>query len=457
MTRRLRHFAVPLFLLLCLLLGGSGQGVWRNLALQLCGLALIGWALLARSRSLPTAAARALPVFAGLWLLLLVVQLVPLPPGLWSQFPGRGIVVESFALRGQPLPWLPLSLAPAATAAALPAIAVFAGMVAALVWLGAYRARWVIGALMAGTFVSVTLGALQLVQGGPYLYPIANFGAAAGLFANSNHQATLLLATIPFLAAAVGRELGRGKTRSSKGLSRILIASGALAVVLVGLALNGSMAALLLVVPVTLASLAIAVPRMSRFGGSLAGVAVVILLAAIAAIALISDPSSASTSLSSRTDIYARTLQAIADTMPMGTGIGTFESYYPLYEDPGAADAFYVNHAHSDPLEWLLETGLAGGLLMLAFLLWWMRQSIRIWAHEQREPMALAGTIASAAILAHSLVDFPLRTSAIQAVFAISLAFMVEPRSHSTRRQRDDGRRSVRHLSLDDDDAAVSE
>ncbi len=456
MALTLRHTAAPLFLLLCILLGGSAQGPWRNLILQVIGLGFIGWALMARSRSMPTAAGRALPFFALLVTAVLLVQLIPLPPGLWSALPGRGVVAESFALRGETLPWLPLSLTPTRTAAALAGLAVPVGIIAAMIWLGAYRARWMAAAVMVGAFISVTLGALQLAQGGPYLFPIANVGAAAGLFANSNHQATLLLVSIPFLAAAIGRELSKDN-RSRQGFSRLIIAGGALAVVLVGLALNGSMAALLLVLPVALASVGIALPALRRAGSVLALIAIVGLILGSLLLALLTDPSAGGTSVTTRADIYARTFKAIADTMPFGTGVGSFVDYFPLYEDPATADAFYVNHAHSDPLEWLLETGLAGGILLALFLLWWLRQSVRVWRADERDLTALAGTVAVAAIMAHSLVDYPLRTAAIQAVFALGLAFMVEPRSHSARRGSKRSGREVRHLSLDDEpDDALS-
>lgn len=65
--------------------------------------------------------------------------------------------------------------------------------------------------------------------------------------------------------------------------------------------------------------------------------------------------------------------------------------------------------------------------------------------------MAMAGTIGSAAILAHSLVDYPLRDAALQAVFALCVAFMAEPRSHSARARGTASGRAPRHLSIDDD------
>ncbi|GAA4017731.1 hypothetical protein GCM10022280_16290 [Sphingomonas swuensis] len=453
--RSLRQSLVPLFVLACLLLGGSPQGVWRNLALQLAAIAMIAWALLSSRRTVPTPGGRFLLLLSGLWFLLVLLQLVPLPPGLWSALPGRAPVAEAFTLRGQPLPWLPLSLAPAATASILPIMAVPLAILAAMLWLGAYRSRWCVFALMVGTFGSVVLGALQLTSGGPYLYPIYNTGAATGLFANANHQGSLLLVTMPFLAAIIGGEQKKRGRIGTEALSRLLISVGGLAVVLLGLALNGSTAALLLAVPVGLACFAVAVPgvwRKRRLVGAVAGL---LLLAGAAGLGIFGKAGSESTSVTTRADIYQKTAAAIGDSFPAGTGLGSFESYYRMYEDPAAVDRYFVNHAHSDPLEWVLETGLPGTLLLVAFLLWWFRRSWKIWRAEQKDLMALAGTIGSAALLAHSLVDYPLRDAALQALFALCLAFMCDPRSHAQAKSEPRRGRSARHLSLEDD-VAVS-
>ena len=39
----------------------------------------------------------------------------------------------------------------------------------------------------------------------------------------------------------------------------------------------------------------------------------------------------------------------------------------------------YVNHVHNDYLETVLETGLPGLLILVLFILWWVRRSVRIW------------------------------------------------------------------------------
>lgn len=454
MSLNLRQLAVPSFLLLSLLLGGSPQGVWRNFILQVAGLGLIAWAMLATRRSHPTSAGRLLLWLCGLWFALVLLQLIPLPPDVWSLLPGRAPAIEGYALRGEALPWLPLSLSPASTLSALPVMAVPLAVVAGVVVLGAYRSRWTVAALVTGTCLSVLLGAVQLSQGGPYLYPVYNLDNATGLFANSNHQATLLLATLPFLAALIGLQHGGGRNaRQSAAVGRIVIAGGAAAVILLGLILNGSMAGLALLLPVALASLAVALPRAGTMPRLLVGAALLLTVGAAIGLVAFTDTGGNATSVATRSDIYRITLHAIGDTFPAGTGLGTFREYYRLYENPALVDSFFVNHAHSDPLEWVLETGLPGTLLLGALLLWWGTRAWRLWRSERPDLIALAATVSSGAILAHSLVDYPLRDAALQAVFALSLAFMAEPRSHSreARSRVRGGERSPRHLTMDDD------
>ena len=54
MTAHLRSSVVPVYVFLCILLGGSVQGIWGNMILQLIGIAIIAWSFLSPgSLSLP--------------------------------------------------------------------------------------------------------------------------------------------------------------------------------------------------------------------------------------------------------------------------------------------------------------------------------------------------------------------------------------------------------------------
>jgi hypothetical protein len=105
-----------------------------------------------------------------------------------------------------------------------------------------------------------------------------------------------------------------------------------------------------------------------------------------------------------------------------------------------------VIHAHNDYAELALETGVPGILLIIAFLAWWARAAWHAWRYSDRGPYARAASIASAAILVHSIVDFPLRTAAIAAVFAMCLALLAERRVQAVRATGD--LRPTRHLVL---------
>ena len=132
MSDRLRGSIIPAYVLLCLLLGGSTQGVWRIMILQLLAVALVALAAAAPRREPLTGPGRTLLSLVALTLGLFVVQLIPLPPGVWTSLTGREAVTEGFASLGYALPWLPLSLAPydtlAAALALLPPLAVLLGV-----------------------------------------------------------------------------------------------------------------------------------------------------------------------------------------------------------------------------------------------------------------------------------------------------------------------------------------
>lgn len=429
MARRVNSGLVAAYLLLCIMAGGSAQGLWANLSLQLLGVALIAWVAIA-PRSSRDGSEGALPVHLFLLggLIVILLQLIPLPANVWSTLPGRGTVAQAYRTLGYDLPALPIALAPYAAVATLLAV---------LPPVAAYLAteklrpnpRWLAIAVIAGMALGVALGALQ-VGGGrssrAYLYEFTNTGAV-GFFANQNHMATLLLVSIPFAAAILASSKA---DRRASTMGRYGLAAAFLVLVLVGIVLNGSLAAFGLAVPVLLASFSL-LPAALRWRRLVLPVAIVAIIGGIALLTttpIASDVEEAglSTSVESRTSIWQRTGQAVVDNFPVGTGLGSFEPVYRQYEDPHSVTREYVNHAHNDYLELALELGAPGMILIALFLLWWAVTGVRVWTSTLSTPFARAATIASGAILAHSIVDFPLRTAAIAAIFGASIALMAQ-------------------------------
>jgi hypothetical protein len=132
MKQSLRAAVVPLFMLACLLLGGSAGAAWPNMALQLSAIAILACAVMSAPRMQAGMPERNLVRLCYAMVGLVLVQLSPLPPAVWSTLPGRETVVQGFALLGQPLPWLPLSLSPYETMTSalwlLPPLAIIAAM-----------------------------------------------------------------------------------------------------------------------------------------------------------------------------------------------------------------------------------------------------------------------------------------------------------------------------------------
>lgn len=447
----IRHTVAPFYIVACLLLGGaSAAGIAANLLLQLAAIPLIGWALWRLLQNGVAPQTRTPLLLLALFVVIAVIQLIPLPPSIWTRLPGRESVAQGYRLLDLPLPMLPLSLAPTETVASilwlLPA---FAALLLIIV-LGAFRGRWIAGAIVAVTLASVALGALQVVGGASvYLYEKTNYGVGVGFFANPNHNATLILTCIPFLAALQSALLKRASSRSGSAIRILIIA--AYAVILVGVLINGSLAGIGLAVPVTLGTLLVfgrqrPVIRRAMLGGAA--------LASIAALLLIVIGPFGNNLIgeqkqnveSARQTVFAVSLRAAGDYFPFGSGTGSFQPVFRTMEPLSSVNRTYRNHVHNDWLELLLETGVAGIAFATLFLLWWASRVRAIWNAEEPDRFAQAATIATMTMMVHSLVDYPLRTAAMSAVFATCLGLMtqVRPFVRPSRRPAPE----TRHLSI---------
>jgi O-antigen ligase len=431
-----RSLVAPAYLLACLVLGGSAQGIWQNMILQLAGLVILGWGALDRREEPLGRSAIQLLMIGIAALVFIVLQTMPLPPELWASLGPRERVAEGFKALGIPTPWEPLSLAPAQGVDALLRMIPPLALMCAMVRLKAFRRQWLVIALIAGTLGGVLLGALQVASADPltsrwYLYEESNWGKAVGFFANADHMATLLVATIPFVAAIVAAQTGKSMQRRAA-----LLATGTAIslVLLVGVALNGSLAGYGLAPATLAASALIVLPRRSRARLWVLALSAILLAAAIAALEVTPIGSGkvgehARSAVQSRAEILSTTSRAAADFMPFGSGLGSFRNVYRLYERPEQVTNTYVVHAHNDYAELALELGVVGISLILLFLGWWAVAVWRTWTSAEALPFERAAAIASGAILVHSLVDFPLRTAAVGACFAMCLALLTGSRS----------------------------
>jgi O-antigen ligase len=360
-----------------------------------------------------------------------LVQLIPLPPAVWTGLPGRDQMVLALDLAGLQPGWAPLSLTPDLTwwsaLALIPPAAVFLMALSASHTLNSRLT----GVYMIAAVLGVLLGAAQLASGGEQLYPweTTSAGSVTGFFANRNHLATLLLACLPFAAA-----LGAATLRHRSDDRRLALWFGALfmGLVVIGLAAIRSRAGVILFGPTAIASLLAAwvAAGRGRPGPALIGLAGGV-AAAVGAVALFALPP-----ILARFDVQSAPegrfegwpiVAAAADThLPLGSGIGSFDAVFRSVEPLEQLDPTFFNHAHNEYLETWLETGWPGAILILAFLVWYGRRLWSAWrAGPSRErDLQRAASIAMLVMLVHSAVDYPLRTATLACLFALCAAIL---------------------------------
>lgn len=416
------------FALLVAFIGGSsrpdvpGLIVLRPLAVLFCvyGLFVASGEELRR--------VRAALLLVGSLVALALVQLVPLPPDLWSSLPGRELVAEAAGLAGLGNVWRPLSLDPNRTWNAFFALFVPLAAVCLVAAQDPRRQRAVLWALLGVALVSAALGFLQAIGGsGMHLYEVTHRGYPVGLFANKNHQSILLLWLM--LAASFLAATADARRHSAK--AAVGGALGTIAVLLPLLILTGSRAGLLLCLPAIAgcAWMLLRAPATSallRRGGRLtklflAGAAVLVvgLIAFVFAMLAFSARQTALSRLFElsagedlRSQYFSRFLAMIRDYFPVGSGLGSFEDAFNMYEPAVHLTARYMNQAHNDPVQLLIEGGLTAAAIIVGGVFWLGRSGWRVWQSrgDAGQPAAVFYCGSIVLWLAASLVDYPLRT-----------------------------------------------
>lgn len=437
----------PLAVLLTLafVLGGSGRD--NALAIMVIELAAIpvlalGLAQLAR----PGALRRVRVPMALLAAVMLtpLLQLTPLPPGLWGQLPGREAAVETLRLAQVAPGWAPMSLTPEATYRSflwlLPAAAVLVAVAA----LDARRRLWTVGLVLGLCAASLVLAGLQLSDrsgGGFHIYESSHSFLPVGFFANRNHQGVLMAAGLP-LAAAFAAIWGASATERRRPASLVYVALVGLFAV--GILVTRSRAAVLLAGPALIAGFALFWTAVQQRGRRrevaipLMGAVVILVVAAQLAIGAVLSRFEDIADREGRFDIWPVVASAAARVQPWGSGLGSFEALYRSAEPLNLLSPFFINHAHNDYLELWMETGLVFPLLLALFLAWFGKSVFRAWRHPSSPEGVLprAASIVIVLLLLHSLGDYPLRMPSLACLFALAVGLMTRgPQAAGSRRQ----------------------
>ena len=145
--------------------GGAGRGLLSDAILQLLAIPLLLVSLW-RIFEVPLTRQMRLALWFCLAIAILpLLQLIPLPPWLWTALPNRQPSAEAFDILGRAVPWMPISVSPKATwlsaLSLLPPLAVFLSTL-----LLSYRERrWLMLVVLAVGVLSVFDGLIQVAQG----------------------------------------------------------------------------------------------------------------------------------------------------------------------------------------------------------------------------------------------------------------------------------------------------
>jgi O-antigen ligase len=427
-TERAFAAVAIIYMLMCLVLGGATRDNDVILAvIELAGLPTASWAWARMPRPRPLG----LLLLIGFAMTLPLVQLIPLPPPLWRSLPGHRAVALTLSDAGVREHWRAMTLAPASTTAAflslIPAIAVCLSVLAM-----DDRTRLRLSTVITGfAACSILLGLAQLA-GGPEsplrLYQTTNIMAATGFFANRNHQAALLVVAMPLAALVLGYHGRRPATPRAAvtGALACCFLFGAAAIA------SRSRAAILLVPAALTASLwLLPVSRRCRclvLGTALVGGVVWAFHGGILAEEIMARFSPTHAEL--RATVYRIIFGAAGQYAPLGSGLGSFDAVYRAAEPDRLLSPSFLNHAHNDYLELWLEGGAPALVGVILGVIWWLVMAFRVAGEKGRRTrtrIRQTGVAVTGLLIAHSFVDYPLRTAALSCVFGMAAALCVSP------------------------------
>lgn len=386
-------------------------------------------------------------IFIGSIAALIAIQMIPLPPSIWSVLPGRNLILENYSAANLDPPWLPLAMSPSRALNSLMSLSVPLAALLLFAHINSDESRRVIYLVVAAAALSALVGIMQVIgpSNGPlHFYRITNGDLPVGLFANRNHQGLMIVFGILGAAWIVAEHLGK---RQSDLLLRTL-SIGLLFILLPLLLVTGSRAGLLLGVASLIPGAAIVYSGLSK-SRSRGGAAIsqarqkiiiavgLTALAGIMALAIMFSRSLAFDRLVNtggsgelRGDVIPSILALVQTYFPTGSGFGSFEYVFRADEPFELLQPAYLNHAHNDWVQVLIEGGVIAGLIVATFVLWVVKVALAIGRRLIRPEgrSALVALSAIGAVGVASLVDYPLRVPTIMAIFVLWVAMLGQER-----------------------------
>jgi O-antigen ligase len=295
------------------------------------------------------------------------------------------------------------------------------------------QARKIAVALAAFGFLVAMLALLQGIAPNGKLYWLRQprlGGWIYGPYVNHNHYAGLMELLVPIPLVISLTSLADDKER---------IAAGIAAAAMTGtIFLSGSRGGMLAVLTefVVLAVILVRQKKGVRLAVAAATFAIVLLSLLTwlggkeltARVTSISSETRGEITGGMRANIDRDSLRMFRARPALGWGLGTFPVVYPEFRT--FYTNFFVNEAHNDYLQLLVETGTVGFGLMIWFVIVLYRsalQKTKNWTSEVSGAAGLACMLGATGILVHSVVDFNLQIPANAALFYVLCTIAAAP------------------------------
>jgi O-antigen ligase len=277
--------------------------------------------------------------------------------------------------------------------------------------------KWVMVTLIGFGFAYALFAIIQNLTSPGVLYWTVRPTFASttyGSYVNKNHYAGLMEMLIPMpLVVSTGSVLDGGAKRALLIAAFILMSS----TIFLSASRGGMLA---FGVEIALFLLLLIYRRVSPL--ALVGYGLAVSVALVSLVVFTSTGQIASRFQESGPDdrwmIYGDSLKLFLDRPLVGWGLGTFTTVYPHVRSYHAET--FVNAAHNDYLQLLVETGLPGLLLVLWFLVAVYRTGLaqsRRWERSWSRSLSVAAMIGCAGLLTHALLDFNMQITANAAFF----------------------------------------
>jgi len=399
----------------------------------------------------------AILVLLSLFLILVVFQMIPLPPEIVKMLSPKTHELRHFLAVVTPqseirIPHFTISFVPFLTKIEFYKwLTLMAFFVFLLHWNpfgsgGQTTSQLLIVVFLAGAFESL-YGMFEFFSGHHHILYLRGISSVTGTFINRNYFAGYLLMVIPlsmgFLLsreALHGRRFQNWRQRLSAIDGKTLLIGFGIMVMILGLIFSASrMGILSLLVSFTVISVLFRTPQKGR---GFSKTALVILgLALLWAIwigldAVIGPFFNVSEDLKWRRTVWENTLQITRDFPALGSGLGTFSQIFPMYKSFHMRR--FVSHAENDFLQLASEVGWIGAGILFALLIFlFVRAFLGIRSmsgSDSRRYIGIGSLVGILALMFHSLVERNLQVpaNAFLYTFLWALVLRVAPQKDSS-------------------------